>query len=403
MSAGSSPRSASPRSSSASLCRTPSAASSRVCCCSSSSRSRSVTGSTVGAVPRPGGRGQLAGSAPRHRHRGPGHPELDALGCFVHQPEPARWAAPRQHRREVHHRRPAARRRPLLIEVAESLPDRVPGQRATAGYGGGGAYSVTVPLPGPAHVGPALSLYLALALVRGPASWPRAGRRRERSHRRARPAGARLEVVAPTPHLGDAERELVLATLASSSGTGPARSCCTAEFVPDHIRFIVSGHASARGRSGGQPDPVRCRRARRLRRADRADPRAHPQHRVAADLLTVLVVPLATLDDLVRHPPPAGVRDRHVDRAEAEVRVRGAGHGRGGPRSAHPALAAPDHRSSDAAHLISCGRPTRGGLRAQPTGYPAITSCGERSRWGPDVGVLGSRRLTMRAATPSTA
>ena len=102
-------------------------------------------------------------------------------------------------------------------------------------------------------------------------------------------------MVAPTLHLGDAERELVLAT-SSLERYGAGEIVLRAGVRPDHIRFIVSGHASlmveaAGGRIqfgvaelGDYIGQTALTRERALSTA------------AAADLLTVLVVPLATLD-----------------------------------------------------------------------------------------------------------
>jgi small-conductance mechanosensitive channel len=190
----------------------------------------------------------------------------------------------------------------LLIEVAESLPDKVPDQSTTVAYGGGGAYSVTVPLPGPAQVSSSMSLYRSWL-------WFAARRRGlaldgDSSDPIAEPGQLEraLEVVAPTLHLGDSERELVLAT-SKLERYGAGEIVLRAGVRPDHIRFIVSGHASllveaAGGRiKFGSAEPGDYLGQTALTR-ERALSTA-----VAADPLTVLVVPLATLDTLVGSRP----------------------------------------------------------------------------------------------------
>jgi len=190
----------------------------------------------------------------------------------------------------------------LLIEVAESLPDKVPDDSTTVAYGGGGAYSVTVPLPGPAQVSPSMSLYRSWL-------WFAARRRGlaldgDSSDPIAEPGQLEraLDVVAPTLHLGDSERELVLAT-SKLERFGAGEVVLRAGVRPDHIRFIVSGHASllveaAGGRiKFGTAEPGDYIGQTALTR-ERALSSA-----VAADLLTVLVVPLATLDTLVGSRP----------------------------------------------------------------------------------------------------
>jgi small-conductance mechanosensitive channel len=190
----------------------------------------------------------------------------------------------------------------LLMEVAESLPDKVPDQSTTVAYGGGGAYSVTVPLPGPAQVSSSMSLYRSWL-------WFAARRRGlaldgDSSDPIAEPGRLEraLEVVAPTLHLGDSERELVLAT-SKLERYGAGEIVLRAGVRPDHIRFIVSGHASllveaAGGRiKFGSAEPGDYLGQTALTR-ERALSTA-----VAADPLTVLVVPLATLDTLVGSRP----------------------------------------------------------------------------------------------------
>jgi small-conductance mechanosensitive channel len=190
----------------------------------------------------------------------------------------------------------------LLMEVAESLPDKVPDQSTTVAYGGGGAYSVTVPLPGPAQVSSSMSLYRSWL-------WFAARRRGlaldgDSSDPIAEPGQLEraLEVVAPTLHLGDSERELVLAT-SKLERYGAGEIVLRAGVRPDHIRFIVSGHASllveaAGGRiKFGSAEPGDYLGQTALTR-ERALSTA-----VAADPLTVLVVPLATLDTLVGSRP----------------------------------------------------------------------------------------------------
>jgi small-conductance mechanosensitive channel len=190
----------------------------------------------------------------------------------------------------------------LLMEVAESLTDKVPDQSTTVAYGGGGAYSVTVPLPGPAQVSSSMSLYRSWL-------WFAARRRGlaldgDSSDPIAEPGRLEraLEVVAPTLHLGDSERELVLAT-SKLERYGAGEIVLRAGVRPDHIRFIVSGHASllveaAGGRiKFGSAEPGDYLGQTALTR-ERALSTA-----VAADPLTVLVVPLATLDTLVGSRP----------------------------------------------------------------------------------------------------
>ncbi|GAA1928214.1 mechanosensitive ion channel family protein [Microbacterium aoyamense] len=190
----------------------------------------------------------------------------------------------------------------LLVDVADSLPMRVTDERASAEYVGGGAYAVTLPIQGPDQEQRAMSLYLAWLWY--------ASRRRglaldgDASDPIAEPGrlGEALDVVGPTLHLGDKERELVLGT-SRLERYGIGEIVVPAGIVPDEIRFIVKGHARlAVEVAGGRiefatADPgdyigqTALTREKTLVTA------------VAADILTVVVVPLATVDELVRTRP----------------------------------------------------------------------------------------------------
>jgi small-conductance mechanosensitive channel/CRP-like cAMP-binding protein len=190
----------------------------------------------------------------------------------------------------------------LLIEVADSLPMRIPSERATAEYSGAGAYSVTLPLQGPAVVQSALSTYLAWL-------WYAARRRGlaldgDTTDPLADPARLQraIEVVGPTLHLGDAERGLVLAT-AKLERYGTGEIVLPAGVLPHDIRFIVEGHARiAVEVAGGR---IECATAEP---GDYVGQTALTREKtlttaLAADVLTVLVVPLKTVDELVKARP----------------------------------------------------------------------------------------------------
>lgn len=187
----------------------------------------------------------------------------------------------------------------LLIDVAESLPMRVRDERATANYAGAGTYTVTLPLEGPSVAAQAMSLYLAWV-------WYAARRRGlaldgDATNPIADPARLEdaLDVVGPTLQLGERERELVRAS-AHLERYGTGEIVQPAEVVPSEIRFIVAGHARlavdvAGGRiefgtvePGDYVGQTALTRQKTLTTA------------IAADVLTVMVVPVATLDELVR-------------------------------------------------------------------------------------------------------
>ena len=190
----------------------------------------------------------------------------------------------------------------LLVEVADSLPMRVPGERAAAEYTGAGSYSVALPIAGPSELQRAMSLYLAwlwyaarrrgLALD-GDATDPIAepGRLEEA-----------LDVVGPTLHIGAAERELVLqSSHLERYGTGEI--VMPTGVVPSDIRFIVDGHVRlAVDVGGGRIDFGTAEPGDYIgQTALTREPTLTTA--IAADVLTVLAVPLATVDELVKARP----------------------------------------------------------------------------------------------------
>ncbi|WP_438353691.1 mechanosensitive ion channel domain-containing protein [Microbacterium sp. CJ88] len=190
----------------------------------------------------------------------------------------------------------------LLVEVADSLPMRFEGERASAEYSGAGAYSVSLPIAGPAMGQRALSLYLAWL-------WYAARRRGlaldgDATDPIAEPGRLEkaLEVVGPTLHLGDEERELVLAT-GKLERYGLGEIVQAQGILPHEVRFIVDGHVrlaveAAGGRvefataePGDYVGQTALTREKTLTEA------------IAADVLTVLVLPLETVDALVKARP----------------------------------------------------------------------------------------------------
>lgn len=190
----------------------------------------------------------------------------------------------------------------LLVDVAESLPMRADGQRATAEYLGAAKYSVSLPINGPEFAPRAQSLYLAwlwyasrragLALD-GDATDPLAEPGR---------LEAAVEVVGPTLHLGDAERELVLST-SKLERYGRGEIVQPEGVLPHDVRFIVEGRVRlAVDAGGGQIEFATAEPG------DYVGQTALTREKtlttaIAADVLTVLVVPLDTVDRLVRTRP----------------------------------------------------------------------------------------------------
>lgn len=219
----------------------------------------------------------------------------------------------------------------LLADVSASLPMRVPDEPATAEYLGGGAYTVTLPIQGPDLEQRALSLYLSwlwyaarrrgLALD-GDASDPIAepGRLEEA-----------LDVVAPTLQLGPDDREHVLAT-SRLERYGMGEIVIPAGVVPDEIRFIVQGRARfTADTSGGRLDVATAEPGDYVGQTALTREKATLTV-VAADVLTALVMPLATVDELVRARPRLASeigKSIELRRKQAADAVAGAGLVRG--------------------------------------------------------------------------
>lgn len=190
----------------------------------------------------------------------------------------------------------------LLIEVADALPMRAAGHRASADYTGAGAYSVTLPVNGPAAAPQAMSLYLSWL-------WYAARRRKlaldgDATDPIAEPGRLEhaLDVVGPTLHAGQSERAELLATSRLERfGTGEVVQA--AGVVPSEIRFIVEGSVRVGVEAGGGRIDFSTAEV-----GDYIGQTALTREQtltvaVAATVTTVLVVPLETLDDLVRSRP----------------------------------------------------------------------------------------------------
>lgn len=190
----------------------------------------------------------------------------------------------------------------LLVEVAESLPMRVANERASAQYRGAGEYSVSLPVNGPSQGGAALSLYLAWL-------WYAARRRGlaldgDSTDPIAEPQqlAAAVSFIGPTLHLGDKDRELILEE-AHLERYGSGEVIFESGVVPQSVLFVVDGTVRV---------SVEARDARidfaTVEPGDYVGQTALTREptittSTAADVVTVLVVPLATLDRLVSTRP----------------------------------------------------------------------------------------------------
>jgi CRP-like cAMP-binding protein len=190
----------------------------------------------------------------------------------------------------------------LLLEVAEALPIRSLAERAKAEYAGSSTYSIMLPVQSPAVSKQALSMYLGWL-------WYAARRKGlaldgDSSDPLAEPGRleAALDVVGPTLHLGDGDRDEVLEH-ARLERFGAGEVLQVEGVVPSEIRFIVEG----RVRVAVDADGGRIEFAT-VEPGDYVGQTALTRERtltsaVAATVTTVLVVPLATVDELVRKRP----------------------------------------------------------------------------------------------------
>ncbi|WP_420112910.1 mechanosensitive ion channel domain-containing protein [Pseudactinotalea sp.] len=189
----------------------------------------------------------------------------------------------------------------LLVEVAERVPGRVTDEPPSVDYLGTGKYLVSLPLQGPADVARATSVYLGWLWY--------AARRRGLSldgdgAGSADPTefAAALGVVASTLHLTDQERD----SLAEASGLeryGTGEVVQAAGTVPEQIRFVVAGRVRLVSTVGGERTTVA-----QLERGDYLGQtaltrEADPCEALVAETLTVLAVPLGSIDALVRQRP----------------------------------------------------------------------------------------------------
>lgn len=201
----------------------------------------------------------------------------------------------------------------LLVEVADSLPMQAQNERAEAAYTGNGGYRVTLAVDGPGVAQQALSLYLAWL-------WYAARRRglaldgdSTDPIQEPRHLENALGIVGPTLHVGADDRELLLST-ARLERYGTGEIVLRQGVVPDEIAFIVDGHARLAvevkgGRlefatvdAGDYIGQTALTRERTLTTA------------IAADVLTVMTVPLETVDALVNaHPALADEIGKSID------------------------------------------------------------------------------------------
>lgn len=189
----------------------------------------------------------------------------------------------------------------LLVEVADALPMRAR-ERASVSYSGAGAYGVSIPVAGPADAGRALSTYLSWL-------WYAARRRGfaldgDATDPLAEPGRLveALEAVSGTLHLKDDDREALLAT-AHLERYGVGEVVLPSGVVPDEVRVVVTGRAVlALDVDGGRVEFATAEKGDIIGQTALTRERSVAVT-VAGEILTVVVLPLATVDELIRNRP----------------------------------------------------------------------------------------------------
>lgn len=190
----------------------------------------------------------------------------------------------------------------LLVELADGLPMRAVGERASVEYSGAAAYTVSVPVTAPPDAPQAMTVYLSWL-------WYAARRRGlaldgDATDPVADPArlAQALDAVGPTLHLRDEDREGVLEG-ARLERYGVAEVVLPSGVVPDEVRIIVSGRASLRVEIGDARIDVGVSEPGELIGQSALTRERTRVVTTASEILTVLVLPLAVVDDLVRVRP----------------------------------------------------------------------------------------------------
>lgn len=190
----------------------------------------------------------------------------------------------------------------LLLEIADALPMRIEGERASVDYAGSGAYGVSIPVAGPADAGRALSMYLSwlwyAARRRGFALDGDSTDPLTEPHRLVEA----LAVIAPTLHLREEDTEQLLSS-ARLERYGIGEVVLPAGVIPDEVRVVVSGRATL----ALEVDDAHIEFAV-AEKGDIVGHTALTRERtqavtVAGDILTLVVLPLETVDALIRTRP----------------------------------------------------------------------------------------------------
>lgn len=215
----------------------------------------------------------------------------------------------------------------LLIELADGLPMRVAGERAGVEYSGAAEYSVSIPVAAPPDAQQALTVYLSWL-------WYAARRRGfaldgDATDPVADPGrlAEALDSVGQTLHLREEDRERVLES-ARLERYGVAEVVLPAGVVPDEVRIIVSGRAALRAEVDDARIDVGVSEPGELIGQSALTRERTRVVTTASEILTVLVLPLAVVDDLVRVRPRLAAEigaSLELKRAQAEEALTRAG------------------------------------------------------------------------------
>lgn len=219
----------------------------------------------------------------------------------------------------------------LLVRTATNLPMRAPGETAACAYSGGGAYLVSLPIIAPALSDAAISQYRI---------WLWYAARRHGlalDGDRSDPIGTpehldeALDAVHVALHL-DEERRAALRSASRLEQYAPGETVQAANVVPDEMRVIVHGSVKKQVSAGdavleyAQAGPGEFIGQCALTR-DRTRGAV-----IAGSVVTVLVIPLATIYALVQTRPHLAQeieRSLEIQRTQAADMVANAGYLRG--------------------------------------------------------------------------
>lgn len=190
----------------------------------------------------------------------------------------------------------------LLLQTAESLPTRLADEHPAVDYAGAGVFHVSIPVSGPAMATRTLSTYLSwLWYASRRRGFALDGDATDPMTEPARLAEAVAEI-APTLHLREEDTAPVLLS-ARLERYGVGEVVLPVGIIPDEVRIVVSGRAvQALEIDNGRVDFAAAEKGEILGHTALTRERTQAVT-VAADILTVVAIPLVTVDALIRTRP----------------------------------------------------------------------------------------------------